>query len=63
MLMIRCPKTGEPLWTGSDASIEELVSGVVGPCPHCGDDHAWSNEDVIRPVRSPGTPDDPRNAA
>ena len=46
MLMIRCPKTGEPLWTGSDASLEEPVSGVVGPCPHCGEAHAWSNKDV-----------------
>ena len=58
MLMIRCPKTGKPLSTGSEASLEAAVSGVVGPCPHCGDDHPWSKKDVIRPEKSEEFPGD-----
>jgi hypothetical protein len=56
MLMIRCPNTGKLLATGFDIPIEAVRSGnvhlennQVGPCPHCGEMHTWSANDIVDP--------------
>ena len=45
-LMIRCPKTGQDIWTGVDTdttSLEKIIPDTLfyAPCRHCGFDHAW----------------------
>jgi hypothetical protein len=50
-LMIRCPKTQEPMPTGilmNRQSLEnsKLANNVSGPCPHCGELHTWNLEDA-----------------
>ena len=44
-LMIRCPKTGQDVWTGIETDLESLKSIpdtlFYAPCPQCGFDHAW----------------------
>lgn len=50
-VMIKCPKTDEPLSTGismPQASFDSsgFENNTVGPCPHCGDAHAWSKGDA-----------------
>jgi hypothetical protein len=49
-LMITCPNTGEPVFTGIDLpesvlESAELRDNGVG-CPHCGQTHVWSKEDA-----------------
>jgi endogenous inhibitor of DNA gyrase (YacG/DUF329 family) len=51
-IMIRCPKTNKPMYTGMtmpqqafDSST--LEDNTVGPCPHCGGQHTWSKEDAF----------------
>jgi hypothetical protein len=53
-LMIRCPNTGKPLFTGiaiDRATFENPTNvfrnNTVGPCPHCGQMHTWSKEDAF----------------
>lgn len=49
MLMIRCPRTGQEVWTGieTDPASHQKVPDVLfyTPCPQCGLDHAsWCDE-------------------
>jgi endogenous inhibitor of DNA gyrase (YacG/DUF329 family) len=54
MLQIKCPNTGQPVDTGMDMPHDAVKSGqitltnnTVGPCPHCGESHTWSGDDVL----------------
>ena len=49
MLMIRCPRTGQEVWTGIEtdpASLQKIPDVLFyTPCPRCGLDHAsWCDE-------------------
>jgi endogenous inhibitor of DNA gyrase (YacG/DUF329 family) len=49
-LMIRCPQTGKPVFTGMDmppAAFDRatLESNTVR-CPHCGEPHTWQKADA-----------------
>lgn len=49
MLMIRCPRTGQEVWTGieTDPTSLQKIPDVLfyTPCPQCGLDHAsWCDE-------------------
>lgn len=49
-VMITCPNTGEPLWTGilldwSSWEAAELVQNKVS-CYHCGAIHTWDKKDA-----------------
>lgn len=49
MLMIRCPRTGEEVWTSIEAdsgSLQKIPDVLFyTPCPHCGLDHtSWCDE-------------------
>jgi hypothetical protein len=51
MLRIACPSTGKPLNTGfgmdkQSYKTTELKNNTV-KCPHCGQQHTWSKEDVL----------------
>lgn len=49
-VLIRCPKTGLPLSTGTATgttpNLNLLLPGKV-KCPHCGETHSWSVKDVF----------------
>ena len=49
MVMIKCPKTGEPVQTGYDVEPEyfnspasTMSSSILDKCPSCGETHTWS---------------------
>jgi hypothetical protein len=46
MVMIRCPATGRPAFTGieTDASSVNFIPPINAPlkCPRCGKTHMWS---------------------
>ena len=48
-VMIKCPVTGKPVFTGMDFPKNMDMSGVrnnsVG-CPHCGRSHTWDGKDA-----------------
>lgn len=46
-LMIACPMTGEPVFTGlyADDPTPPTASAAVG-CPHCGDLHEWKRDEA-----------------
>jgi len=50
MLMIRCPRTGQPVFTGVETdrtSLQRLPdSGGHLRCPICGKDHEWGRRDA-----------------
>ena len=50
VLLIKCPVTGREFSTGieTDERSLELIPDTVAqsPCPHCGNDHAWSKFDA-----------------
>jgi hypothetical protein len=50
-LMIRCPKTGKAVPTGIAMDPASYVSvsleNNVTRCPHCGEGHRWSKEQVF----------------
>ena len=50
VLLIKCPVTGREFSTGieTDARSLELIPATVAqsPCPHCGNEHAWSKFDA-----------------
>lgn len=51
-LLIKCPTTEKIVDTGHQTNKDAFdrgtykLSGTIGPCPHCGATHAWSNKDV-----------------
>lgn len=50
--MIKCPETGKPLsiLIETDRDFKErgnVLQGTYGPCPHCGLDHEFSNDDIF----------------
>lgn len=50
-VMIVCPTTGGPVWTGMDVAQktferEQLGNNQFGSCPECGEAHTWSKEDA-----------------
>ena len=50
-IMIRCPSTGKPLFTGMGMNAQsfansQFVNNTVGPCPHCGQSHVWNKKDA-----------------
>ena len=53
MLMIRCPSTGKLLSTGIAMDVATLKTASVTDnsvkCPHCGQLHTWSKNDVVSP--------------
>ena len=58
-LMIRCPKTGQNVWTGIETDLESLKSIpdtlFYAACPQCGFDHAWWPKSLFGKVEpSPG---------
>jgi hypothetical protein len=50
VLLIKCPVTGKEFSTGieTDKQSLELIPDTVvqSPCPHCGNEHAWSKFDA-----------------
>ncbi len=49
MVMIKCPKTGEPVPTGYKTEPEyfnspasTMASSILEQCPSCGETHTWS---------------------
>ena len=51
-VMIRCPKTGEPVPTGIGldyATFKNVTmrDNTLGNCPACGGDHVWQGEDAF----------------
>jgi hypothetical protein len=51
-VMITCPETGEPVFTGIDMEKEtfefsEFTGHTVSPCPACGKAHPWDKEDAF----------------
>ena len=49
MVMIKCPKTGEPVPTGYELEPEyfhspasTMSSSILEKCPSCGETHTWS---------------------
>lgn len=51
--LMKCPKTGKPLRVGMDLpeNFKEMNISIsncsIGPCPHCGDSHSFSSEDLF----------------
>ncbi|MEY2485491.1 MAG: hypothetical protein QOH39_1139 [Verrucomicrobiota bacterium] len=50
-LMIKCPKTGKPVYTGvamSEGAFKSatLHDNAIG-CPQCGEQHVWNKEDAF----------------
>jgi hypothetical protein len=49
-VLIRCPVTGEPVYTGLDMDLERfentLFSMIVRNCRICGGRHVWTNADA-----------------
>jgi endogenous inhibitor of DNA gyrase (YacG/DUF329 family) len=49
-IMIRCPSTGQPVYTGIDANRQSFESSSfrnnITSCPHCKQKHTWSKEDA-----------------
>jgi hypothetical protein len=55
-LMIHCPRTGKPVFTGMivDKVEGSHFSGNRFTCPGCGELHTWEMSDLICPPRSYG---------
>jgi hypothetical protein len=57
-IVIRCPKTGEEVPTGSSVEIERLhtlpKAKMPLVCPACGEEHQWSAEDALLAHSSSG---------
>jgi hypothetical protein len=49
-LMIKCPQTGQPVFTGIETDQESLHSSPDVPihtrCPACGREHMWWKRDA-----------------
>lgn len=50
-IMIKCPVTGEPVFTGYEMleeSVEkwDIHDPTMGKCPQCGGEHIWQKEDT-----------------
>jgi hypothetical protein len=50
LLMIRCPRTGQEVWTGIETepdSFRKIPDDLFyTSCPHCGLDHAWWHDEA-----------------
>lgn len=50
-VMITCPDTGKPLYTGSRYNWQTFDSAKIGErkvqCPHCGKEHVWQRADAV----------------
>ena len=50
LLMIRCPRTGQEVWTGIETdpdSFRKIPDDLFyTSCPHCGLDHAWWRDEA-----------------
>jgi len=51
-VMIRCPETGEPVYTGLSMDkrsfeLDFVQSNVLVKCPACEKDHVWSKDDAF----------------
>lgn len=50
LLMIRCPRTGQEVWTGIETdpdSFRQIPDDLFfSSCPHCGLDHAWWRDEA-----------------
>lgn len=50
-VMIDCPATGKPVFTGMNLSAKALeglpvVGNILRRCPECGRRHTWTKEDA-----------------
>ena len=47
-LYVRCPRTGEPVYAGIQASANSRTAlrNLMKNCPSCGARHEWSSADV-----------------
>lgn len=50
-VMIKCPNTGKPVYTGFDMDRQSFYSSflsgnTIGPCPHCRKAHTWDKKDA-----------------
>lgn len=49
-LMIDCPVTGKPVFTGIDMPAQALENATMidnkVTCPHCRDTHVWQKEEA-----------------
>ena len=56
-LMLRCPKTGKAFPAGIAIDPASYVSTMFENnrtrCPHCGESHTWSKENVFFESESP----------
>ena len=60
LLMIRCPRTGQEVWTGIETdpdSLRKIPDDLFyTSCPRCGLDHAWRRDEawlvdaLVRPM-------------
>jgi len=50
LLMIRCPRTGQEVWTGVETdpdSFRKIPDDLFyTSCPHCGLEHAWWRDEA-----------------
>ena len=50
-IMIRCPATGEPVYTGKHAYDSAILKGMHESgallCPHCKATHAWNTDNAF----------------
>lgn len=59
-VLIRCPVTGKDVHTGIALQADVLLHSHIDPlpvaCPHCGQQHAWRQQDAylqFPPEREP----------
>ncbi|MBI5838059.1 MAG: hypothetical protein HZB25_12550 [Candidatus Eisenbacteria bacterium] len=56
-MMIRCPKTGKPFETGLVMDLASYLTSHMenntSMCPHCGESHAWSKDNIFFEDMSP----------
>ncbi len=60
-LMITCPRKHRPLPTNhmlkaEDFAAADLGDNRIGPCPHCGEAHAWTKADAYFAGDAPKPP-------
>jgi hypothetical protein len=57
-VMFTCPKTGEAVWTGFEATVERFRSVIIEDeqldCPACGGVHTFSKVDTVLAARDAG---------
>lgn len=51
-LMIKCPETGKPVFTGIAIDAQSFASATMTDntavnCQHCGNNHKWQKEDAF----------------